>query len=302
MDLLCYSRTAAGASELQKRLVSCLLTLMDGVGSPQSAVAGTQGGVFVIGTTARVGDIDTAVRRAGRIDKEIEIGVPSALDRESILLGLLARAGVEVGTSSGSDSTKTSNALTEGDVRGVAQQAHGMVGADLLSVVKEAFFLSLKDSRHIPRGHASTVAPAAPVTVQESDDTDTVVGNLADEFAAMGVESDQPENLTPAAPVAKESSVLTVAKTDGRDSLGSAITAELLRRAVSRVSPSALREVVIEVPAVRWTDIGGMEGVKQSLREVWVEHCCTASGVSYYTCLFYRWWSGPCSGRSCLLL
>ena len=269
MDLLCYSRTAAGASELQKRVVSCMLTLMDGVGSPQSALAGTQGGVFVIGTTARVGDIDTAVRRAGRIDKEIEIGVPSALDRESILLGLLARAGVEVGASSGSDSTKTSNALTEGDVRGVAQQAHGMVGADLLSVVKEAFFLSLKDSRHIPRGDASTVAPATPVAIEDSDDTDTVVGNLADEFAAMGVESDQPENLTPAA---LESGVLTVAKTDGSNSLGSAITAELLRRAVSRVSPSALREVVIEVPAVRWTDIGGMEGVKQSLREVWREH------------------------------
>lgn len=40
------------------------------------------------------------------------------------------------------------------------------------------------------------------------------------------------------------------------------------RKAVSRVSPSALREVVVEIPSVRWEDIGGMEGVKRSLREV----------------------------------
>ncbi len=323
IDLLCYSRTAVGASELQKRIVACLLTLMDGLDATDSGAASTGAdasakakSVFVIGTTSRIGDIDAAVRRAGRIDQEIEIGVPSSADREAILLQLLARSGVRI-----SPSIVPSNAhgdsvhcdLTESTVREVAKLAHGMVGSDLLSVVKEAFYLTLKNAGSLTKalnndataveaigvkseGRATGSKSVKGLAVEEIEvgvallePEDDVIGNLANEFADLDVEEDDAKEETvkesvaatpivdttivPSAPSAETHLSATVVPPSAPELtepavMTATVTAAALRQAVSRVSPSALREVVIEVPCVRWTDIGGMEPVKQSLREV----------------------------------
>ena len=81
-DHLCPKRSGPTTSEVQKRVVSCLLTLMDGV-APAAAVADHSGAhinarspdrrdlVFIIGTTSRVNEIDSAIRRPGRIDTEV---------------------------------------------------------------------------------------------------------------------------------------------------------------------------------------------------------------------------------------
>lgn len=304
MDLLCYSRTAAGASELQKRIVACLLTLMDGLGgSAGGEAASAMQGVFVIGTTARIGDIDPAIRRAGRIDKEIEIGVPSSSDRESILLYLLRRAGANVPGLDGSNSDG-STMLPLLSVQEVANLAHGMVGSDLLSVVKEAAYLTLRDriasleagAAGMP-GFDTDVRAAADTTSMtpikgptgtniaqpESDEgMDQLVGSLVSEFEDLDVDETEEAPAKYCEPTETVEANLAITDTTGNDSAklvttaGSSmvigrdevITEAALRRAVSKISPSALREVVIEVPSVRWTDIGGMDGVKQSLREV----------------------------------
>ena len=322
IDLLCYSRTAVGASELQKRIVACLLTLMDGLDVSDSGATGPAAhasanakGVFVIGTTSRIGDIDAAVRRAGRIDQEIEIGVPSSADREAILLQLLRRSGVCICPSNAPSNAHDDSVqydLTEPTVREVANLAHGMVGSDLLSVVKEAFYLTLKNAGSLTKALNNEPASSTPTIVDSCGDKtegrvtgsksakglaveeievgvallepdDDVIGNLANEFADLDVEEEEEDQKTveesvaaavpvseivvePSTPPVTSDSPSTTEPTE--PVVAATVTAAALRQAVSRVSPSALREVVIEVPCVRWTDIGGMETVKQSLREV----------------------------------
>lgn len=287
-----------------------------------STAATSTAGVFVIGTTARVADIDAAVRRAGRIDKEIEINVPSAADREKILLRLLEKAGVSLrdpdvpsGTSDlavigGEAAAAAAAAPSEAAVRAVAQLAHGMVGSDLLSVVKEAFYLTLRDNDPLYRSAyvetqpqpavvAAATAAKKPAVLPEAspegdDQSSSSMANLADEFAALDVEDDEVDasSRSVAATQPPASTVKNTPPDVVKATLGTSIpcpddasvipalpriyptmTESALRRAVSRVSPSALREVVIEVPCVRWTDIGGMDGVKQSLKEVRVMSC-----------------------------
>lgn len=248
MDLVCASRSRADVTDLQKRLVSCLLTLLDGVVDMQR--------VFLIGTSARPNDIDAAIRRAGRIDKEVEIGVPSAAERMSILTTLLSEAGVTLCDSGNSSSSDDSDppavsrfSVSVALIKEIASLAHGMVGADLLLVVKEAFYLATKrrsaaQSEALPSGGS-------------------VVSNLADEFSAMDVNSTVDDAAT-----IESVDTATVATSGADNAMTPFFTDNDFRQALTSISPSALREVVIEVPQVRWKDIGGMESVKQSLREV----------------------------------
>ena len=358
IDLICYSRTAVGASELQKRIVACLLTLMDGLdvqpsgGSGQTnAASSSTKGVFVIGTTSRIGDIDAAVRRAGRIDKEIEVGVPSSADREAILLQLLTRAGVAIEPLHVSNSG-TAYDLTEASVREVAKLAQGMVGSDLLSGVKEAVYLTLKETGSLTRAlnpgkenksqESTTHTPTKTVGASEIgvallDPEDVVISSLAGEFAGLDMEGEEEDDsegsptvvaepranvnavaATFTVAVASASTPMTTASaptsavesanssSSGPTGTSRVVTETALRLAGSKISPSALREVVIEVPSVRWTDIGGMEGVKQSLREVLncerIYACLnyllhrSALTLNFHHYFFFlnRWWSGPC--------
>jgi transitional endoplasmic reticulum ATPase len=110
--------------EVERRVVAQLLTMMDGLEE--------RGQVVVIGATNRVDAIDAALRRPGRFDREIEIGVPSELDRIEILkihsrgMPLAEDVKIEV----------------------LAQQTHGFVGADLAALAREAAIRALR--RYLP--------------------------------------------------------------------------------------------------------------------------------------------------------
>lgn len=305
MDLLCCQRSRAGVSDLQKRIVSCILSLVDGLN--ESASSGRKQRVLLIGTTARPGDIDAAVRRSGRVDQEVELGVPGAAERELLLRHLLAQAAVAVCSPSEDLPPGCTFSISAAAVGEVARLAHGMVGADLLLVVKEAFFLAL--GRWQRQGEVT----ASNALIGEAEESAPV--NLADEFGALSLDDDEglslcrAEDTVPAADriqtshtssgtvAALPATLLGPAGGVGRALLGD----QDLREALSRVSPSALREVVVEVPAVRWTDIGGMAAVKQSLREVSLRVRRTSLAVADSRGLqLPRWWSCRCSGRGCL--
>merc|ERR1719415_300261 len=100
--------------ELERRIVSMLLTLMDGLKG--------RGQIVVIGATNRVNTIDPALRRFGRFDREIEMGVPDAIGRMEILR----------------IHTKNMKLSEEIDLEIVASQTHGFVGADLAQLCTEA--------------------------------------------------------------------------------------------------------------------------------------------------------------------
>ncbi|KAM7234190.1 hypothetical protein CapIbe_014348 [Capra ibex] len=123
LDALCPKREGA-QNEVEKRVVASLLTLMDGIGSE-----GSEGQVLVLGATNRPHALDAALRRPGRFDKEIEIGVPNAQDRLDILQKLLRRV---------------PHLLTEAELLQLANSAHGYVGADLKALCNEAGLHALR--------------------------------------------------------------------------------------------------------------------------------------------------------------
>ncbi|XP_052792315.1 ribosome biogenesis protein SPATA5-like [Mya arenaria] len=116
VEVLCPRRDSTN-SEVEKRVVASLLTLMDGISQSLGKF------VLVLGTTSKPDQIDPALRRPGRFDREIEIGVPTAAERRQILTCLLSRL---------------QHTLTSSDMFNVADSAHGYVGADLAALCKEA--------------------------------------------------------------------------------------------------------------------------------------------------------------------
>ena len=108
------------SGDVEKRVVSQLLTLMDGIQS--------RGKLVVIGATNRPNAIDPALRRPGRFDREIDIGIPDEQGRLDILL--IHTRGMP---------------LTEDvSLESIAKVTHGFVGADLEALSKEAAMRSLR--------------------------------------------------------------------------------------------------------------------------------------------------------------
>lgn len=107
-----------GAGEVEKRVVATLLTLMDGLSGTDDSSR-----VVVIAATNRPNAIDPALRRPGRLDREIEVGIPTRDARLSILSVLLRHV---------------PNSLNKEQVEEIANRTHGYVGADLSALVREA--------------------------------------------------------------------------------------------------------------------------------------------------------------------
>ncbi|TIC37459.1 AAA-domain-containing protein [Wallemia mellicola] len=129
IDTLCPSRDGDGSTgEVEKRVVATLLTELDGMNNGKDTNSPS---VFLIGTTNRPNALDSALRRPGRLDREIEVGIPDASQRYEIL-------------------TKQINSMprnvTAEDIHSVATKTHGFVGADLSSLVRAASTRAIKRS------------------------------------------------------------------------------------------------------------------------------------------------------------
>ncbi len=107
--------------EVERRVVAQLLSLLDGLEG--------RGEIIVIGATNRVNDIDPALRRPGRFDREIEIGVPDTNGRYEVLL----------------IHTRGMPLHNDVDLRLMAEKTHGFVGADVESLAKEAAMLAIRE-------------------------------------------------------------------------------------------------------------------------------------------------------------
>ena len=175
------------SGELEKRIVSQLLTLMDGMKS--------RGKVVVIAATNRPDSIDSALRRPGRFDREIEIGIPDDEGRFDIL----------------SIHTRGMPIDEKVDLKQIAKTTHGFVGADLEVLSKEAAMRSLR--RILPE-----------IDLDEE--------KISSEFLQK-----------------------------------IQITSDDFREALKEVKPSALREVQVQIPDVSWNDVGGLDELKEELKE-----------------------------------
>ncbi len=173
--------------EVEKRVTSQLLSLMDGLQS--------RGKVVVIGATNRPNAIDPALRRPGRFDREIEIGVPDRDGRLEVL---------EI-------HTRGMPLAEDVDLKKLADVTHGFVGADLEALVKEAAIRALR-----------RILPEINLEAQ------SIPGDILNKI------------------IVKMSDFLD---------------------ALKEIDPSAMREVLVEIPDVSWDQIGGLEDVKEELRE-----------------------------------
>ncbi|XP_043982399.1 ATPase family protein 2 homolog isoform X3 [Gambusia affinis] len=147
LDALCPKREGA-QNEVEKRVVASLLTLMDGIGSE-----GHSGQLLVLGATNRPQALDPALRRPGRFDKELEVGVPGSAERADILQKQLSLV----------PCSATTEELTQ-----LADAAHGYVGADLAAVCKEAGLRALRRALGVSQ-QASDQQLMGTVTVSMQD-------------------------------------------------------------------------------------------------------------------------------------
>ncbi len=175
--------------EVERRVVAQLLSLMDGLES--------RGEVIVIGATNRPNALDPALRRPGRFDREIEIGIPNQEERLEIL----------------QIHTRGMSLADDVNLEEIATKTHGFVGADLAALCKEAAMTALR--RHLPEIMLYEDEPTIPLDVLEK---------------------------------------LFVTQQD-------------FLIALREIQPSALREVMVDIPTVKWDDIGGLHQAKEELRK-----------------------------------
>jgi len=180
-------KRAQVAGEAEKRLVAQLLTLMDGLEARSNLV--------VIAATNRPDAIDEALRRPGRFDREIVIGVPDEKGRREILS--IHTRGMPLGD--------------KVDLDELARVTHGFVGADIAALAREAAIDAVR--RIMPRLNL---------------DERTIPAEVLDDLS---------------------------------------VTREDFLSALKRVQPSAMREVMVQVPRVGWDDIGGVDDAIDMLKE-----------------------------------
>ncbi len=186
MDAIAPKREEV-TGEVERRVVAQLLSLMDGMGSREN--------IIVIGATNRPNAIDPALRRPGRFDREIEIGVPDKQGRFEML----------------QIHTRNMPATKDVDFKKLAEITHGYTGADIAALCREAAMKTLR--RYLPE-----------INLEE----ERIPSSILDKME---------------------------------------VKMEDFMLAYREVTPTAMREVYIEVPTVHWTDIGGLDQVKNELME-----------------------------------
>ena len=149
LDSIAGERDESG--DMENRVVAQLLTLLDGLDSDEQVV--------VIGATNRVDSIDPAIRRGGRFDREIEIGVPSESGRREIL-----------------DVHTRDMPLAENvDLDDLAERLHGFVGADIASLAREAGMAALRRGER-PTETTDTDTDAEEMSVARADFQEALTG------------------------------------------------------------------------------------------------------------------------------
>jgi transitional endoplasmic reticulum ATPase len=184
MDAIAPKREEV-TGEVERRVVAQLLSLMDGMG--------TRGNIIVIGATNRPNAIDPALRRPGRFDREIEIGVPDKKGRNEML----------------QIHTRNMPLAEDVDIKRLSDITHGYTGADISSLSREAAMKALR--RYTPE-----------INLEE----ERVPPEILDKM------------------VVNEDDFLS---------------------AYREITPTAMREVYVEVPSVRWKEVGGLDEIKNAL-------------------------------------
>lgn len=171
-------------SDVDSRILSTFSAMMDELNGG--------GKVVVIGVTNELKNIDLSLRRPGRFDLEVEIGIPDIEGRFDILMKQMSKIEERL------------KKIDTQEIKEIASKTHGYVGSDLLSLVRESVMKAI--NRHL----------------EASDDNIKDVGVRYEDF----------------------------------------------QLSMKDIRPSAMKEIILEMPKVRWSDIGGQEVLKRKLHEM----------------------------------
>lgn len=218
LDAIAPKRNDGGSSRgMEKRMVAQLLTSLDMLDPKYNK---KNAPVIVLGATNRADSIDPALRRAGRFDKEILLGVPDEEARIAIL------------------KTMTKGMKLDGDfdLKVLARQTPGYVGADIRSLTKEAAVNAI--NRIFKNVLKDEALPSATTTVDEM----TSDRAMYDETDIMSVAPLTEEQMRPLC-----------------------LTMDDFIKAIPNVQPSSQREGFATVPGVSWDDIGALSSIREEL-------------------------------------
>jgi transitional endoplasmic reticulum ATPase len=237
--------------EVERRVVAQLLTLMDGLEE--------RGQVIVIGATNRIDAVDPALRRPGRFDREIEIGVPDREGRFEIF---------QIHTRNMPLEPKYLREFVLEALSRVARNTEDLkVQKDLEFAIEE--IKKLENEEDIERALKSLLSPELLSEV-ENEIIREMLKKLADQthgFVGADIEA-----------FCKEAAMKALRRYLPKiDFESEEIPVELLESirvkwedfvsALKEIEPSAMREVLVEIPKVSWEDVGGLEDVKREIIE-----------------------------------
>ena len=292
--------------EVERRVVSQLLTLMDGLKG--------RGKVIVIGATNLPDVLDPALRRPGRFDREIRIDVPDAKGRKEILQihtrGMPINANLdEIFTGQVADNKEISEIVVQGlkrmHVTDMLRNLSDPKGEDKETVVSEylkVIFNKYKEKlstdlfNHLTRILSNEITNVLPFDIEDAELEIGTERQINERIAAI---TDKPESFVKRigkeiildeisditygyvgadlAALARESAMNALRRYLPEIDLEKPIPIEMLEKmevvlndfknAHRGIEPSAIREFFIEVPKVTWNDVGGLEEIKQNLRE-----------------------------------
>uniref|UniRef100_A0A8C9GJD2 Nuclear valosin-containing protein-like n=1 Tax=Piliocolobus tephrosceles TaxID=591936 RepID=A0A8C9GJD2_9PRIM len=228
IDAITPKREVA-SKDMERRIVAQLLTCMDDLNN----VAATAR-VLVIGATNRPDSLDPALRRAGRFDREICLGIPGEASRERILQTLCRKL-------------RLPQAF---DFCHLAHLTPGFVGADLMALCREA---------------AMCAVNRVLMKLQEQEKKDPEMEDLPskgvqEESLGTGSTSETQDELQRLLGLLRDQDPLSEEQMQGL-----CIELNDFIVALSSVQPSAKREGFVTVPNVTWADIGALEDIREEL-------------------------------------
>ncbi|XP_053189271.1 nuclear valosin-containing protein-like isoform X1 [Scomber japonicus] len=259
IDAITPKRETA-SKDMERRIVAQLLTCMDDLTSPTMTAQ-----VLVIGATNRPDSLDPALRRAGRFDREICLGIPDEAARLRILKTLCRKLKLP----------------EDFDYQQLARLTPGYVGADLMALCREAAMCAVNRVLLEMRGQQQSQSQSSTTEMlPSSDQTDTTMteGEVSDQNCAAG-SCDGPPSVISTLP--KEESaqsqqqqgelwhllqLLKNTESLSEEELASlSILMSDFQASLSSVQPSAKREGFATVPDVTWEDVGALQDIREEL-------------------------------------
>ncbi|XP_041981688.1 nuclear valosin-containing protein-like [Aricia agestis] len=271
IDAVCGNRIHA-QKDMEKRMVAQLLASLDSLSENSASV-------LVLAATNNPDTLDPALRRAGRLEQEITLGIPSLKARKEILSILC----------------KNLVLYEDIDMNVLAQITPGFVGADLQALVNKASTYAVKriftEIRSKEKKQVNEVVkPVEAVTIPNGDKVeepkddketnDQVESTTSEEGTQNNASEEQPQEPEkvaeeiipqptdkPVDPIEEVMSLLEDNMPYSKDQLnGLAIRQEDFLKALKTTKPCAVREGIVTVPDVTWDDVGSLSQVRKDLQ------------------------------------